>query len=98
MVPLRAMGPVYLNEYESRAEYYDSWLKENAGDGALPERNEEKLNLLIEKRRQQFERLSDLVYQRKGYTIDGIPKRETVIKFDLLDEQASKLLNEYIKK
>ena len=28
-IPLRAMGPVYYNEYEARAEYYDQWLKEH---------------------------------------------------------------------
>jgi aldehyde:ferredoxin oxidoreductase len=97
-VPLRAMGPVYLNEYESRAEYYDNWLRENLGDGVLPERDEQKLNLLIKIRKQNFERLCDIVYQRKGYTLDAIPKRETVIKFDLLDKQASKLLDKYRKK
>jgi aldehyde:ferredoxin oxidoreductase len=94
-VPLRAMGPVYLNEYESRAEYYDNWLKENTGNTTLPEGNEQKLGLLIEKRKQQFERLCDIVYQKKGYTVDGIPKRETVAKFDLLDKQAGKLLETY---
>ena len=27
-IPLRAMAPAYFNEYESRADYYDQWLKD----------------------------------------------------------------------
>jgi aldehyde:ferredoxin oxidoreductase len=26
-IPLRAIAPVYVNEYLSRSEYYDGWLK-----------------------------------------------------------------------
>jgi aldehyde:ferredoxin oxidoreductase len=94
-VPLRAMGPVYLNEYKSRAEYYESWLRENLGDGNLPEGDEPRLNLLIEKRKQQYEQLCDIVYDIKGYTANAIPKRETVKRFGLMDTQASKLLEEF---
>jgi aldehyde:ferredoxin oxidoreductase len=94
-VPSRAMGPVFLNEYKSRAEYYEDWLRENLGDGNLPEGDEQKLNLLIEKRVQQYEQLCDIVYDIKGYTANGIPKRETVKRFGLMDEKASKLLEEY---
>jgi aldehyde:ferredoxin oxidoreductase len=97
-IPLRAMGPVYLNEYESRAEYYDDWLRENLGDGKLPAGDEQKLNLLIEKRVRQYEQLCNIVYNIKGYTIDGIPKRETVKRFGLMDEQANRLLDEYGEK
>lgn len=94
-VPLRAMGPVYLNEYQSRAEYYDGWLKENSGNGRLPESAEQRLNLLMEKRKQAYQKLCDLVYEKKGYTPGGIPRRETVRRFGLLDEQASQLLSEF---
>jgi hypothetical protein len=52
---------------------------------------------VIKKRIEQFERLCDIVYQKKGYTNNGVPKRETVIQFDLLDKQASDLLDEYNK-
>ena len=94
-IPLRAMGPVYLNEYQSRAEYYEGWLKENSGESALPESAEQKLNLLIRKREQNYQQLCDIVYEKKGYTSQGVPKRETVNKFGLMDEQASKLLEKY---
>jgi aldehyde:ferredoxin oxidoreductase len=95
LIPLRAMGPVYLNEYQSRSEYYDGWLQENSGNSKLPESTEQRLNLLIEKREKAYQQLCDIVYEKKGYTSQGIPKRETVINFDLMDEQASQLLDKF---
>ncbi len=95
LIPLRAMGPVYLNEYQSRSEYYDGWLQENSGNSNLPESTEQRLNLLIEKREKAYQQLCDIVYEKKGYTSEGIPKRETVINFDLMDEQASQLLDKF---
>jgi len=95
LIPLRAMGPVYLNEYQSRSEYYDGWLKENSGNSQLPESMEQRLNLLIKKREKAYQRLCDIVYDKKGYTPQAIPKRETMIKFGLMDEQASQLLDKF---
>jgi len=94
-IPLRAMGPVYLNEYQSRSEYYDGWLQENSGNSKLPESMEQRLNLLIETREKAYQQLCDIVYEKKGYTSEGIPKRETVKKFGLIDEQASQLLDKF---
>jgi aldehyde:ferredoxin oxidoreductase len=94
-IPLRAMGPVYLNEYQSRAEYYDGLLKEKAGNSAIPENMEQRLALLTLSRLEAYQKLCDIVYQEKGYTSGAIPKRETVIRFGLLDEQAVKLLKKY---
>ena len=94
-IPLRAMGPVYLNEYESRAEYYDGWLREQLSDGAIPATPEKKHELLVEKRIEAYQQLCDIVYEEKGFSSDGIPKRETVEKFGLMDEQAHQLLQEF---
>jgi aldehyde:ferredoxin oxidoreductase len=94
-IPLRAMGPVYLNEYQSRAEHYEAWLKENLGDAKLPASPEQRLKLVIEKRQAAYKELCDHVYEKKGFTSDAVPKRETVEKFGLLDDQASSLLKEY---
>lgn len=93
-IPLRAMAPVYFNEYEARADYYAEWLKENGG-GSLPESAEQRHKLLIEKRMEAYQQLCDIVYEKKGFTSGGIPKRETVDKFGLMDEQARKLLSEF---
>ena len=94
-IPLRAMGPVYLNEYQFRSEYYDKWLQENDGNSLLPEKPEQRLNLLIEKREKAYQQLCDIVYEKKGYTSKGIPKRETVNRFGLMDKQASQLLQKF---
>ena len=94
-IPLRAMGPVYFNEYESRAEYYDGWLREQLGDNEVPFTPEKKHVLLVEKRIEAYQKLCDVVYEEKGFSPDGIPERKTVEKFGLMDEQAEKLLREF---
>jgi aldehyde:ferredoxin oxidoreductase len=94
-IPLRAMGPVYINEYEFRAEFYEEWLKAQEGIEALPGSMEGKHRLLMEKRVEAYQRLCDIVYEKKGFTLEGIPKRETVEKFGLMDDRADKLLREF---
>ena len=94
-VPQRAMGPVYFNEYEFRAEYYDKWLTEQLDDEKLPELPEDRHRLVMEKRIQAFQQLCDVVYEKKGFTPEGMPKRQTVEKFGLMDDQASRLLDEF---
>ena len=94
-IPQRAMGPAYFNEYESRVEYYDEWLREQIGDDKIPASPEQRHQLLMEKRMQAYQRLCDVVYEEKGFTSAGIPKRETVEKFGLMDEQAERLLDEF---
>jgi aldehyde:ferredoxin oxidoreductase len=94
-IPLRALGPVYFNEYESRAGYYDEWLREQPGINEVPSTPEQRHKLLIEKRIEAYRQLCDIVYEKKGFTSDAIPKRETVNKFGLMDEQANQLLEKY---
>jgi len=94
-LPLRAMGPAYFNEYQARAEYYDEWLQEQLGDKEIPASPEQRHKLIIEKRIEAYQQLSDIVYQKKGFTSQGIPQRETVEKFALMDEQARQLLDEF---
>jgi len=94
-IPLRAMGPAYLNEYESRAEYYDKWLQEQPGGDKLPASPEQRHRLLMEKRMQAYQQLCDIVYEKKGFTSDAIPRRETVRTFGLMDDQAKRLLDEF---
>jgi aldehyde:ferredoxin oxidoreductase len=94
-IPLRAIGPAYINEYEARAQYYGEWLQKQPGIGKVPESMEQKHTLLMETRVNTFNSLCDLVYEEKGFTANAVPKRETVKKFGLLDEKADKLLKKY---
>jgi len=93
-IPLRALGPAYFTEYESRAEYYDEWLKEQLGEDKVPASPEQRHKLLMEKRIEAYQQLCDIVYEKKGFTSEGIPKRETVENFALMDEQARQLFDE----
>jgi aldehyde:ferredoxin oxidoreductase len=76
-VPLRAMAPVFVNEYESRKDYYDGLLRE---EGVSLEGLEvaERLKLLQNHRRKQYEHLCDAVYREKGYDANGVPLRSTL--------------------
>jgi len=94
-IPLRAMAPAFHNEYLSRSEYYDGWLKEKTGGDKLPATAEGRHSLLLAKRMEDYQKLCDIVYEKKGYTSAGIPKRETVEKFGLADEQAKRLLESF---
>ncbi len=94
-IPQRAMGPVYLNEFEFRSEYYEEWLKENLDGDSMPDSAEDKHKLLMEKRNQLFQKLCDTVYKEKGFSPDAVPLPGTVEKFGLMDDQAKHLLEEF---
>ncbi len=77
-VPYRAMGPVTNEEYESRAERYDTQLKETHGMDISAMDTSAKVTALRAKREAQYELLKDAVYKRRGWTPNGIPTVETV--------------------
>jgi aldehyde:ferredoxin oxidoreductase len=73
--PYRAMGPVTADEYQSRQERYDKQLKELAGIDPADLGTEEKIKKLRDFREAQYEKLLEVVYQRRGWTGSGIPTR-----------------------
>ncbi len=77
-IPYRAMGPVTVDEYESRQERYDEQLVKKYGEDITGKPVEEKVALLRRFRQDQYEKLQDAVYKRRGWTQDGIPTVETV--------------------
>jgi len=77
-IPLRAMSPVYMNEFLSRKDYYEQLLVETEGEEAQGRTDEEKLIMLQDYRRRQYEKLCDSVYAEKGYDKNGIPTKETL--------------------
>ncbi len=77
-LPYRAVGPVTEAEYESRSERYDKQLTEKYGVNVAGKSTAEKVALLRRFREEQYEKLTDAVYQRRGWTADGIPTLETV--------------------
>ncbi|MFH1538048.1 MAG: aldehyde ferredoxin oxidoreductase C-terminal domain-containing protein, partial [bacterium] len=82
-IPLRAMSPVFMNEYESRKEFYEKHLVEEARADIDGKNDEEKLALLQDFRRKQYEKLLDTVYEEKGYDRNGIPTDDLLKKLGM---------------
>jgi aldehyde:ferredoxin oxidoreductase len=77
-IPYRAMGPVTVEEYESRASRYDKQLKEVHHVDIEGLGTPEKVRILRKLREERYEQLKGAVYERRGWTPDGIPTVETV--------------------
>ena len=76
--PYRAVGPVTAPEYESRAERYDSSLRNDIGVEPAGMSTETKMATLRKYREDRYEQLVDAVYKRRGWNANGIPTLETV--------------------
>ncbi|HON18696.1 MAG TPA: aldehyde ferredoxin oxidoreductase C-terminal domain-containing protein [Salinivirgaceae bacterium] len=74
--PYRAAGPVTNEEYESRAERYDKQLIDKLGLDPTKMTTDEKRLALRKYREEQYEKLLDAVYQRRGWNKNGIPTIE----------------------
>jgi aldehyde:ferredoxin oxidoreductase len=72
-IPYRAMGPVTVEEYESRQSRYDGQLVELGIMDPSGKSTEDKLKALRKYREGQYEKLKDAVYKRRGWTPDGVP-------------------------
>lgn len=86
-IPYRSMGPVTDEEYESRIDRYDRQLKEQIGIDPAGKSTAEKGELLRSFREEQYEKLKDAVYRRRGWTMQGVPTLETLkrLKIDFPD-------------
>jgi aldehyde:ferredoxin oxidoreductase len=82
-IPYRSAGPVTVEEYESRTERYDKQLKELVGVDPAGRPVVEKVKVLREYREDQYEKLIDAVYKRRGWTNDGVPTMETLKKLKI---------------
>ena len=81
--PYRAAGPVSKEEYESRAERYDKQLKEKCGFDPSGKPTEEKMKVMRKYREDQYEKLLDAVYLRRGWNQNGVPKIEFLKKIGM---------------
>jgi aldehyde:ferredoxin oxidoreductase len=72
-IPYRSAGPVTVAEYESRGDRYDAQLKEKLSLDPSMMTSEEKVAALRAHRETQYEKLTDAVYKRRGWTPDGVP-------------------------
>ena len=77
-IPYRSVGPVTDVEYESRVERYDQQLRDLVEIDPAGMPTEEKRLALRRYREDQYEKLIDAVYKRRGWNENGIPTLETV--------------------
>ncbi|MCL2152004.1 MAG: hypothetical protein FWH57_03435 [Oscillospiraceae bacterium] len=95
--PPRSLGPITVSEYLSREERYDSQLKDTIGVDPAGKSTEEKLKILKMYRREQFEKLVDAVYERRGWTPNGIPKLEKLIDIGMDLPELVQTVRPYLK-
>ena len=94
-IPYRAMGPVTTEEYESRQDRYDGQLKDLGIMDPAGKSTEEKLRALRDYRELQYEKLKDAVYQRRGWTSDGVPKLEKIKELGIAFPDIVELVSKY---
>jgi aldehyde:ferredoxin oxidoreductase len=95
-IPYRSVGPVTVEEYESRAERYDKQLKELVGFDPGGKSTEEKMTALREYREDQYEKLIDAVYKRRGWTENGIPTLATLKKLRIDFPEVVEVVKQHI--
>ena len=74
MPPYRALGPVTKQEYLSREERYDKQLREKLGVDPSGLSVEERMAKIRAHRYEQYSKVTDAIYKRRGWTDDGVPK------------------------
>jgi len=98
-IPYRSMGPVTEMEYMSRKDRYDKQLVEKLGlkkEDVDKMGTKEKMEKLYEYRRDQYQKLADAVYYRRGWTPNGIPTPQKMKQLGMDDPKMLKMLQEKI--
>ncbi|MEF8879398.1 MAG: aldehyde ferredoxin oxidoreductase C-terminal domain-containing protein [Candidatus Thermoplasmatota archaeon] len=98
-IPYRAMGPVTEMEYNSREERYDKKLVENldlAEDEVEKLNINEKIKLLYDYRQDQYQKLTDAVYYRRGWTPNGVPTPQKMKQLGFDDPEMMEMLQQKI--
>ena len=94
-LPYRAMGPVTKEEYESRLERYDGQLKDLVGIDPEGMSTEEKMKILRSFREEQYTKLQDAVYTRRGWSSKGCPSVIKVKELDLAMQDVIDVITPY---
>jgi len=98
-IPYRSMGPVTEMEYMSRKDRYDKQLVEKLGmkKEEIEKMNiKEKMKMLYDYRRDQYQKLADAVYYRRGWTPNGVPTPQKMKQLGMDDPKMLKMLQEKI--
>jgi len=94
-IPYRSAGPVTQEEYDSRAQRYDEQLREKVGIDPEGMSTAEKVKALRAFREEQYEKLCDAVYVRRGWTSDGVPTVETLNRLGIDSPEVVEIVRPY---
>ncbi len=95
-IPYRSMGPVTVDEYESRVERYDTQMKEKINIDPTGKSTEEKVAITRKHREGEYEKLMDAAYKRRGWTNDGIPTIEHLKEIGLNVPEVFEVLKKHL--
>ena len=98
-IPYRSMGPVTELEYNSRKERYDKQLigiLKLSKDKVEKMSVSEKIKLLYDYRQNQYQKLADAVYHRRGWTHNGVPTPQKMKQLEMDDPKMIKMLQKKI--
>jgi len=98
-IPYRSMGPATEKEYLSRKKRYDEQLVEKLGLSKKEVENmmvKEKIKILYDYRRDQYQKLADAVYYRRGWTPNGIPTPQKMKQLGMDDPKMLRMLQKKI--
>lgn len=93
--PYRSMGPVTEEEYLSREERYDKQLENILGLKPEEMSTAEKIEALRKYKYEQYEKLVDAVYKRRGWTEKGIPSVELMEKLGMDFPEVIRLIEKH---
>jgi aldehyde:ferredoxin oxidoreductase len=93
------MGPVTEMEYLSRKDRYDGQLvdiQKFSKDKVVAMKTGEKMQLTYDYRQNQYEKLKDAVYCRRGWTQNGIPTPQKMKSLGFTEDAMLKILQDRI--
>jgi aldehyde:ferredoxin oxidoreductase len=96
-IPYRSAGPVTEEEYLSRQERYDRQLVEKLSLDPATMSTADKVAALRAYREEQYEKLTDAVYARRGWTRDGVPTVETLRELGIDFPDVVAVVQKYLK-
>jgi aldehyde:ferredoxin oxidoreductase len=94
-IPYRSVGPVTIEEYESRQERYDGQLIDILNIDTQNKTTEEKMVILRKYREDQYEKLIDAVYKRRGWNENGVPTIEKLKELDMYIPELIEVVKSY---
>ncbi|MCK4901953.1 MAG: aldehyde:ferredoxin oxidoreductase [Thermoplasmatales archaeon] len=98
-IPYRSIGPVTKMEYMSRKERYEKYLIEKVGLSKKEieemEVNDKRM-ILYDYRKDQYQKLADAVYYRRGWTPNGVPTPQKMKQLGMDDPKMLEMLQEKI--